>query len=155
MVQLKTEALFDLIKKKGIQAEMQKETGQIFFGFKALDQNFAIFMRVYEQSQLLQMIVFLPIQYDDKNIGEVARLLHWINQAIDLPGFGMEEGGKTIFYRLMLPAIGMQFDEKLLEPFLGAMRNVCETFYPSIVKVATEGVTFDEMKSSFGGGAKT
>ena len=152
MVQLKTEALFELIKKKGIQAEMQKETGQIYFGFRALDQNFAIFMRVYEQSQLLQMIVFLPIQYTEKSIGEVARLLHWINQAIDLPGFGMEEGGKTVFYRLMLPAIGMEFDDKMLEPFLGAMRNVCETFYPSLQKVAAGEVTFDQMKSEFGGG---
>lgn len=151
MVQLKTESLLDLLKKKGIQAEIQKETGQIFFGFRAQEQNFAIFMRVYDQSQLLQIIVFLPIQYEEKNAGEVARLLHWINQAIDLPGFGMEEGGKTIFYRLMLPAIGMEFDDKLLEPFLGAMRNVCETFYGPIHKVAVEGIPFTEVRDSFGG----
>jgi hypothetical protein len=152
MVPLKIESLYNTLIKKGVQAEMQQETGQIFFGFKSHEESFAIFMRIYEQSQLLQIIVFLPCQYEEKTAGDVARVLHWINQAIDLPGFGMEEGGKTLFYRLMLPALGMQLDDKLLEPFLGAIRSVCETFYPSIKAVASGEVTFDQVRAKMAEG---
>lgn len=150
MVALNIEKIFEFLKEKGVEAELQNDTGQIFFGFRAADESFAIFIRSYEQSQLLQVIAFLPIQYKEECAADTARFLHWINQAIDLPGFGMEEGGRTIFYRLMLPALGMELDDRLLEPFLGAMRNVCETFYGSIKKVATGEVSFEEAKKLLG-----
>lgn len=146
---LTTESLLASLKKKGINANVQQETGQIFFGFNAHNEQFAIFLRIYKESQLLQIIVFQPIHFKAETAGETARLLHWVNQAIDLPGFGMEEGSKTIFYRIMLPAIGMEIDEKLFEPFLAAMKGVSETFYPPIKKVA-EGASFEDVSKEIG-----
>lgn len=137
-----------MLKSKGCHADLQKETGQIYFGFESKGKQFAIFMRIFPDSQLLQIIVFLPALFTDKTGGDTARLLHWINQAIDLPGFGMEESSKTIYYRVMLPALGMQIDEALVEPFLGAIKGVSETFFPLIEKVATGQTTFAEATKS-------
>jgi hypothetical protein len=148
MVPLKIQDLLEMLRTKGCHADLQEETGQIYFGFESNGQQFAIFMRIFEESQLLQIIVFLPAQFTEGTAGETARTLHWINQAIDLPGFGMEEGSKTLYYRVMLPALGMQIDEALFEPFLGAIKGVSETFFPMIEKVAKGEQTFQEAAKS-------
>ncbi len=145
-MQINLITLLELIKKKGIEAEIQKETGQILFGFEEEGSAFPIFIRIFEESQLLQILVFLPTKLKEGREGEIARLLHWINQSLDLPGFGMEENSKSIFFRVMLPVLGMSFDENLLEPFLGAVRMVSTTFWPPIKKVNDEGASFAEVR---------
>jgi len=145
-MRISTQTLLELIQKKGIQAEIQKETGQILFGFEEEGAAFPIFIRIFEESQLLQILVFLPTKIKAGREGEIARLLHWINQSLDLPGFGMEESSHSIFFRVMLPALGMSFDENLLEPFLGAVRMVSTTFWQPIKKVNDEGASFEEVR---------
>ncbi len=144
MVPLTTDDLMKTLQEKGVKCNIQEETGQIYFGFEAKEKKFAVFMRIFPQSQLLQIVVFLPAHFTDVTKGETARLLHWVNQAVDLPGFCMEEKGKTVFYRLMLPALKMQFDDQLLAPFLNAVKGLAETFFPIIETVATGKESFEE-----------
>jgi hypothetical protein len=145
MMNLTIETLLTLLKKKGIDAEIQQETGQIVFAFQVDDEPFPLFIRIFDESQLLQILVFLPVQLKEGREGDMGRLLHWINQSLDLPGFGMEENSRSLFYRVMLPALGMSLDENLLEPFLGAVRVVSTTFLPPIRQL-NEGESFEKVR---------
>ena len=101
------------------------------------DRRIPPFIRLMEGGELVQLIGFLPCNFQGETLYEVARTLHMINREIDLPGFGMEEQAKTIFYRLMVPAPNGQIDEKLVLAYLKSIHLVITSFHQVIQAVAS------------------
>jgi hypothetical protein len=145
MTDLSLEKLVSLLKAKGYEANIQKETGQVYAIFKEDDQEFPLFGRIYETGELLQLIAFFPYQLENKVLSDIARLLHLLNKELDIPGFGMDEFGGVSFFRCMLNTPGKKIDEKQLELYLNTIRLACKSFNPTIAAVATGAMSVDDI----------
>ena len=81
----------------------------------------------------------------EKAVSEAARLLHFVNREIDMPGFGMDEKDQLMFYRLVLPCLDKKIDTKLLDLYLVATRVACETFMDAIQLIASGSANFERV----------
>ncbi|MFQ5729728.1 MAG: YbjN domain-containing protein, partial [Waddliaceae bacterium] len=110
MMKVTLDALLKFLKKKNYDAKLQRETQQIYIILKLEEKEFPLFLRIFEQSDLLQLLVFMPIQIKPGTHADLARLLHLINKELDIPGFGMDENSEVAFYRCMLPTPEKKID---------------------------------------------
>ena len=142
MIPLTIPALLEYLKKEKFDAKLQSVTNQIYIVFKKEGHEFPLFIKVAEEGKILQLIVFLPGSYQAKNKGDLARLLHFINKEIDLPGFGMDETSGVLFYRAVLPFPEGSVNTSLLQNMLQALPHLAATFLPFITSTAN-GVSFE------------
>jgi len=65
----------------------------------------------------------------------------------------MDEDSDTCFYRVMLPTIDNKIDERILESYLKSLVLICEQIAPTVMAVANEIATFDDIlrKTKHGG----
>lgn len=145
MIRLEIEKIQEHLRRKGLEAQLQKETQQLYLIFKIAEREFPLFIRVFEGGELLQLLAFLPCNTKANTLGDTARLLHLLNKELDIPGFGMDESSSVVFYRCMLPAPKKQLEETLFDAFLNSIQLVCKSFAPVIATVAYGGATFDEI----------
>jgi hypothetical protein len=139
-IELNQDALLKFMKKEGFDAEIQKETNQIYCPLKVANREFPLFLRIFENSELLQIIVFFPSTIKETAMNDLGRFLHHINKELDIPGFGMDESSKVAFYRIMLPAFGKKVEADVLKPYLKSLPLISENFGQAIIAVAN-GIT--------------
>ena len=140
MVEATIESLLKWMRKEGFNVQIQRETNQIYCSLKLLNGEFPLFVRIFDESELVQLIVFFPTHIQEKGLNDLSRTLHHLNKEIDLPGFGMDESSKVAFYRLMLPAFNKQIDQQVLKSYLKSVNLICENFGNTVISVAN-GVT--------------
>jgi hypothetical protein len=128
--------LLKFLKKKNYDAKLQSETRQIYTILQFEGKEFPLFLRIFDQSDLLQLLVFMPTQIKPGTHADLARLLHLINKELDIPGFGMDENSGVAFYRCMLPTPGRKIDPELLGAYLKSIELICESVSPSVIAVA-------------------
>ena len=134
-----------LLKGKDYDVQLQKETDQLYIILKHEGIEFPLFIRIFDESELLQLLVFMPCNIKDEARGDLARLLHLLNKELDIPGFGMDETANVCFFRCMIPTPGADLNETVLDAFLRAIDVVCKTFAPAVVTVASGNATFEEV----------
>lgn len=130
---------------QSFEPQFQAETQQLYLIFKVENREFPLFFRIYDGGDLLQMLSFIPCMLKPTAINDLSRLLHLLNKELDIPGFGVDEASSVIFYRIMLPASEGQIDLKIVDTFVGSIKNVVETFAPVIATVAAGMTTFQEV----------
>ncbi|MDF2550415.1 MAG: hypothetical protein K0S07_1482 [Chlamydiales bacterium] len=145
MIQADQQSILDNLLQNGYQPQIQAETNQLYYVHQENGVEFPVFIRIMEGGELVQLIGFLPCNFQEETLYEVARTLHMINREIDLPGFGMEEQAKTIFYRLMVPAPNGQIDEKLTLAYLKSIHLVIISFQQVIKAVASGDMTLSQV----------
>jgi hypothetical protein len=145
MIKLTLENIQKLLQEKGANVQSQKETGQLYIILKISDTDFPLFIRLYESEDLLQLLLFIPCNIQEGAEGEIARLLHTLNKEIDVPGFGMDETSKVVFYRVMVPAFHNQIEEELIDVYYQSLPNIASTFGGVISAVATGNATYKEV----------
>lgn len=133
------------LEQNSLKVEEQKETNQLYAILSLQDKNYPTFFRIYEKQQLLQILAFLPFEYKEETLLDLGRLLHLFNKELDQPGFGLDEAGKVIFFRSMVPATNEIIDDKILEAYLQATKNACELFSPAIYAIASGSATYDQL----------
>lgn len=143
MVPCNIDSLMKFLKGEKLEPQLQKETGQAYVIHKINGQEFPVFFRLYEGEELLQILIFFPLQVRKERYDAMARMLHLLNKEIDLPGFGMDEAIGLVFHRVMIPVFDKKIDTHLLRTILGASPKICEQFFASIVGTATSDLTFD------------
>lgn len=144
MINLDLKDIRNHLQNLGIDVQLQQETNQLFFLKKIAKTDYPIFIRIVEESELLQVLAFLPFNLVPKTIADTARILHLLNKELDVPGFGMDETSSTIFYRCMLSVRNQKVDTDLLEAYIKAIEFVCNAFVP-IVGSIVQGITsYDE-----------
>ncbi len=126
---------------------LQKQTNQIYIEMKILNSDVPVFFDIRSENAFLHTIAYLPYQLQKKTLHEAARMLHHLNRELDMPGFGMDEQEKLMFYRCMIPCLNKKIDEQLLNVYLSTTRVACETFMQGISSIVTGGLTVDEMFS--------
>ena len=130
------------LASQSIKAEYQQETDQLYMVFKIAEQEYPVFIRVFEGEELLQLIAFLPCNTKENTLNDTGRLLHLLNKELDTPGFGMDESSSVIFYRTMLPIFNKELNPLLLTAYLGVVQMVCKTFAAVIAAVANGAVSY-------------
>ncbi|HEY4832398.1 MAG TPA: YbjN domain-containing protein [Waddliaceae bacterium] len=145
MIQLNLNVLIKYLRDKHYDAQLQSETQQIYIILKIAGREFPLFIRIFEQSDLLQLLVFMPINIKQGAYADLARLLHQLNKELDIPGFGMDESAGVVFYRCMLPVLDKKIEESLLDSFLKSISVICESICPPIFTVASGSASYAEI----------
>lgn len=150
MIEVTINSLLKYFNESGREATLQEETQQIYRILAVAGKEFPLFIRIFDQSSLLQLLVFMPSKIKAGTHGDLARLLHHMNKELDLPGFGMDENNEVVFYRCMLPTPQRKIQKDVLESFLKSIEVVCESFSPAILAVATGQTTYSEILQKVG-----
>lgn len=145
MIPLTLDSLFSLLTDNQFDVKRQPETQQLYILLKTQEQDYPIFLRVMDEGELLQLLAFMPVSLETKTASDTARLLHLFNKEIDIPGFGMDENAKVIFYRVVLPSLDSQVSGEIVCGYLNSIKVLTETFYPVIAAVVTGKATFAEV----------
>lgn len=159
MTNMTPDSLLQLMKKNKYEADIQPDTQQVYTIFKINQREYPLFLRIFDQGHLLQVLVFIPCQLEPneswktksashepkQNVADLARLLHLLNKELDVPGFGMDEMAGVVFYRLMLPTPKKKIDEELLLAYLKTAEHVCQMFATPIEGVSTGQMTLDQI----------
>ncbi|MDP1836630.1 MAG: YbjN domain-containing protein [Chlamydiales bacterium] len=145
MLKLTYDQLVPFFQKHGLDSQIQSETNQIYAPLKVGEREFPFFVRIFEGSGLLQLLVFLPCNVPAERVSDMGRLLHMFNKELDVPGFGMDEMIGVVFFRCMVPVYEEEIPEAILESFLATFKTICQSFSPAVEALAAGAVTFDEM----------
>ena len=157
------------MKKNHYESDIQVDTQQVYTIFKINEKEYPLFLRVFDEGHLLQLLVFIPCHLESneqylpekkyskessnepkseqqKNvIADLSRLLHLLNKELDVPGFGMDEMAGVVFYRLMLPTPKKKIESDLLLAFLKTVEHVCQMFANPIEAVSSGQMTLDQI----------
>lgn len=144
MIPLEIEKIAEFLKQEQVDAKLQGLTNQLCIVFKREGREFPLFIKASEKDKILQLILFLPCTIQSGQAAEVGRLLHLLNKEIDLPGFGMDEAAKVIFYRVVLPLPEGEISAHLLKSLLISLPELGHTFLPTISSTAS-GMKFETM----------
>lgn len=145
MPQLTYSVLQEQLAQKFPNIALQKQTGQLYASFTIEGQEYPFFARILEGNTLLQLIVFIPVQWISHYTPEVAQLLHLLNKEVELPGFGMDDNMRLPFFRYIFIAKEGVFDAELLSAIVEAMETACTTFTPVIKQVAEGQLSYREV----------
>lgn len=165
MITMNLESILAFLNKNQYQADIQADTQQAYTVFKIEQKEFPLFVRIFDEGHLLQLLVFIPSLLEpNKNfsieevnahaaaepskqntLGDMARLLHLLNKELDVPGFGMDEMAGVVFYRLMLPTPKKKIEEDLLLAYVKTAEHVCKMFSTPIEAVSSGKMTLDEI----------
>jgi hypothetical protein len=145
MINLTLESLLNFMRQQNFEAEIQTETQQVYTVLKIAQKEYPLFLRVYDDGHLLQLLAFIPCPVAAETVSDMARLLHLLNKELDVPGFGMDEVVGAVFYRLMLPTPKKKIDKELLLAFIKTVEHVCEMFATPIEAVGYGQVTLDDI----------
>lgn len=145
MIEMTSEALLDFYREQGLEATADRETGQVLFNLSYEQTQCPVFVRIYPEGQLLQLMMFFPMMMQPKSQGDTARLLHFFNKELDIPGFGMDETAGVCFFRCMIPTNEQKISKEILRGYLDTLRTVCQNFFSSIGVITTRAMTFEAL----------
>lgn len=147
MIPLNLTQIKSYLEKQGAIVQLQKETDQLAMMMKIGKQESPLFFRIYEGGELLQILAFLPLKPKAEAFNDAARLLHFLNTQIDIPGFGLDESTPVIFYRCMVPVRDNKIDEKIFDAYFNTVQNAVQAFAGVIAAVGLGAATFEEVLS--------
>lgn len=96
------------------------------------------------KQSFIRLFVALPFTYKDEATGELARLLLYFNKPLEIPGFGLDEINKTVYYSYSL----ISGDEVAIQPrtlvsIVGTVMLLVDSLTPQIEAVA-QGLSMKE-----------
>lgn len=145
MITMEPEAILTHMRKNQYEADIQAETQQVYTILKIAKKEYPLFLRVFDDGHLLQLLAFIPCPLEPHVISDMARLLHILNKELDVPGFGMDELAGAVFYRVMLPTPKKKIDGELLTAYIKTIEQVCQMFANPIEAVGHGQVTLEEI----------
>ncbi|MDR3623584.1 MAG: YbjN domain-containing protein [Chlamydiales bacterium] len=144
-LKLTLNTLLNYLQNNKFMPQLQADTNQISILFRSATIEFAIFLRLLDEGELLQILIYIPIQLKDETLNDTARLLHKLNHDLDVPGFGISEYAKLIFYRIVMPCPNKICNTDLLNKYLQIGPKACTGLYQLISSIVDGKNTFDEL----------
>jgi hypothetical protein len=155
MIALGLNPILEYLRENNFDAQLQKQTNQVYIPFKVADKEYPVFLRIFEGGELLQILAFMPCNIKSDALNDTARLLHLLNKELDIPGFGLDETAMVVFYRCMIPGKDQQVDESLFDAYLNSLQTICQIFGPIIAAVAFGSMTYQEVLKKSQDSSKT
>ncbi|WP_068468560.1 hypothetical protein [Candidatus Protochlamydia phocaeensis] len=78
----------------------------------------------------------LPFTVEPQSIGEVARLINFFNKSLLVPGFILDEAGKSVFFRYAFLKPGSMLEDATFISLIGTILLWLDSFSDSIEEVA-------------------
>lgn len=147
-VPLDEQHLLQFLNQHGLQPGYEQNSGQTYITFEIAGFEVLIFFVIQKETELLQLIAYLPYELKKQTTGHAARLLHLLNKELDMPGFGMDENEKVLFYRSVIPCLNGRMNEQLLRLYIAATKIACETFMQVIGMIIAGSLTVEEIIQS-------
>lgn len=144
MMKLTHDGIVKLLNERNLKPEYQKDHDQTFIVMNVKSQEVPIFFGIRAEGSLLQLIAYIPFEMHKTTLTEVARLMHILNKEVDMPGFCIDEGQMLMFYRLVVPCLNGEFDERFFNMYLGTIKVALETFMGAILMVSGGQITVDQ-----------
>lgn len=139
MIPLKLENFKQHLTEKHIKFDFQAETNQLLIVNKIENIEFPLFIRIIEESELIQLLLFFPTNIKSESINDLARSLHLLNKELDIPGFGIDEKNNLVYFRTIIPCNGQKCDPAIFDKFLNAVQMIGKSFLP-LVAAASQGI---------------
>jgi hypothetical protein len=90
-----------------------------------------------DKQLFIRLIVAFPFSYKDEATGELARLLLYFNKPLEIPGFGLDEINKTIYYSYSLISGDEQkIESRTLVSIVSTIMLLVDSLTPQIEAVA-------------------
>lgn len=120
-------------------------SGQVITSFSIENTEYPMVVRILPSGELVQLLTFIPVQVEEKAVVDLGRFLHLANKELDMPGFCVDEASLTVFYRIVIPAIGHELDPKVFKASVSTSELVCKTFGTIIMALAAGVMTWEEV----------
>lgn len=104
------------------------------------------FRQTKNQIAFFHAFVAFPFQYTEHAAGELARLILYFNKNIALPGFGLDEMNKLVFFRYSLPLAGLLAQRNLCIGIIGSFMLLIDSLTPQIEAVAQGATMVDTLR---------
>jgi hypothetical protein len=140
-------SIIQSLKERGIEAHLQKETGQVLIQRTIDGVDFPFFLKILPTGPFIQCVSFIPYELPEEVSLEFLSLLHFINRQIDLPGFGYDELSKYSFLRYNIPAFNNEIDGDTVKGILLRMEKLLELFAGFVLSVAQDPSSYSEAKN--------
>ena|ERR1700722_9562524 len=144
MIKLDIDTLLQLFHEKKLEPHFDPATSQVQIVLTVSKREIPVFFNIISGGLVLQSIAYLPIEIGEKHIPDISRLLHILNKQLDLPGFGMDEKARLLFFRVNYPCIGKTFHPNIIDVMLGASELACDSFLSGIELIANGSVSLDK-----------
>lgn len=86
--------------------------------------------------KFVQLTTLLPFTVNEGHMGEVARMLMFYNKTLDIPGFGLDEITRTIFFRYAFIKPNSVMNKETFMGIVGMIILLLDSFTNSIEEVA-------------------
>ncbi|MFT4554369.1 MAG: hypothetical protein ACI9S8_003020 [Chlamydiales bacterium] len=94
---------------------------------------------------LIRFFMPMPFQIKEETMGEVSRLLLFLNNSLELPGLELFEPYKSINYRYVLLSRGSTIDKRIVLSLVGMIMMFVETLSGTLEEVGSGKLTFTEV----------
>jgi len=138
----------DIVKRlEGLKysPKVQESTDQVYIILLFNNKEFPLFIRLFRKGSMMQFITFFPAVLQKETLGDISRLLHLFNKELDIPGFGLDEQEKLIFFRIMATVIDNEVNDHLFDAYVKASKMAVETFNTTIEAVVGGKVKVEEL----------
>lgn len=146
-VEITPQAVSNAVRSQGMEPTVDAESGQVVFYISHEDTKCPVFIRIYPEGQLVQIMLFFPMMMQPESQADTARLLHFFNKELDIPGFGMDESTGVCFFRAMIPVYERKIPAPIFNGYLETIKTVCKNFFSSIGVITTRTMTFEGLMS--------
>jgi len=138
-------AILQNLKSLGYKVEFQEETDQVYYLIAHEGKSIPIFIKSISDGMVVQVVAFYPFKSEVNAHPDLARFLHLMNKDIDMPGYGMDENSRAVFYRLSIPTFEKKLKISLLTTYLNTIEKVSRDTMNSIAPIANGSITFKEL----------
>lgn len=133
------------LEKHNLGPAIDPESGQLYCGYRIENSEFVLLLTPSEDHSLLQFVLFFPVTFSKEREAELGRLILKLNNLLDLPGLGLEEVGKTIYFRHAQPLAGSHIEEEVFLALMSSIPNIASTFLGVIHQVASGEKNVDDI----------
>jgi hypothetical protein len=95
----------------------------------------------------IQFRLILPFKVKNSSLNDISSLLHFLNQSIDLPGFGLDELEGRVIYRYVWLTSPSHLDKISIITLLNALTLNLMLFSDTIESIAKGSSTFNDLLS--------
>lgn len=169
MIKAKLESIQRLLKTQGIASEVIPSSENLSLAFlnvsfgpdtRGRELNMQISITDQDLSKnddslgikdkeaeyhLIRFFMPMPFQIKEETIGEVSRLLLFLNNSLELPGLELFEPYKSINYRYVLLSKGSTLDKRIVLSIVGMVMMFVETLSGTLEEVGSGKLTFKEV----------
>lgn len=103
--------------------------------------------KLMHHETFLHYYYLFPFTYEDKVLGDLARLLLFLNKGMDFTGFGLSEADKRVYFQYTLHAPGGQVTTQMAVGVIGLFELMLDSLADKVEAVCTGQKTLNEVVS--------